>query len=73
MFLMKSSGFRFLVRAWLTDSIDLMRKDNRKLFGYIFHGTRYDIGTFKSLREADMIGKRENKSLITEGGSFMGI
>ena len=50
-----------------------MREDNRRIIGYVFHGTRYDIGTFELLREVDMIGKRENESLITEGGSFMGI
>ncbi|MHA1839744.1 MAG: nucleotidyltransferase family protein [Candidatus Ranarchaeia archaeon] len=41
--------------VWLTDSVDLMRKDGRKIFGYFFRGTRYDIGTFESLKEADMM------------------
>jgi len=38
---------------WLTDSIDLMRKEDCRVFGYIFRGKRYDIGTFESLKEAD--------------------
>ena len=38
---------------WLTDSIDLMRKDGHRILGCIFTGTRYDIGTYESLKEAD--------------------
>lgn len=44
---------------WLTDAIEKMRKHRNKIFGYIFKGNRYDIGTFKSLKKAD---KLENKS-----------
>lgn len=40
---------------WLTDSIELMRKDGNQLFGYEFNGKRFDIGTFESLRIADML------------------
>lgn len=38
---------------WLTDSVELMRRDGYEIFGFVFSGTRYDIGTFESLREAD--------------------
>lgn len=38
---------------WLTDSIELMRKDGYDVFGFVFSGARYDIGTFESLEEAD--------------------
>jgi len=38
---------------WLTDSIELMRKDGFQILGYRFAGTRYDIGTYESLKEAD--------------------
>ena len=40
---------------WLTDSIELMRKDGNALYGYEFTGKRFDIGTFESLREADRL------------------
>lgn len=40
---------------WLTDSIELMRKNGHPVFAYLFKGTRYDIGTFDSLREADRL------------------
>ncbi len=40
---------------WLTDSIELMRKDGNAMYGYIFTGKRFDIGTFESLREADKL------------------
>jgi len=30
-----------------------MRKEDCRVFGYIFRGKRYDIGTFESLKEAD--------------------
>jgi len=39
---------------WLTDSIELLRRDGYRIFGFVFSGRRYDIGTFESLREADM-------------------
>jgi dTDP-glucose pyrophosphorylase len=38
---------------WLTDSVELMRRDGYEIAGFVFSGTRYDIGTFKSLKEAD--------------------
>lgn len=38
---------------WLTDSIELMRRDGYKILGFVFGGRRYDIGTFESLVEAD--------------------
>lgn len=40
---------------WLTDSIELMRKEGRKIYALMFKGTRYDIGTFESLKEADRL------------------
>lgn len=40
---------------WLTDSAELMRKDGREICAFLFRGTRYDIGTFDSLREADRL------------------
>jgi glucose-1-phosphate thymidylyltransferase len=46
---------------WLTDAIELMRQDNREMFGYVYQGTRYDIGTFQSLLEADSMEQRESK------------
>ena len=45
---------------WLTDSIELMRKDGHQILGYIFTGTRYDIGTYESLREADRMEQEYN-------------
>lgn len=44
---------------WLTDSIELLRRDGYKIFGFVFSGRRYDIGTFESLREADMVEQME--------------
>ena len=44
---------------WLTDSVELMRRDRDKIFGFIFSGTRYDIGTFESLKEADKMEQME--------------
>lgn len=38
---------------WLTDSIEMMRKDGNRFYGFKFDGKRFDIGTFESLREAD--------------------
>ena len=38
---------------WLTDAIELMRKDGKEFYGYEFTGKRFDIGTFESLRKAD--------------------
>lgn len=44
---------------WLTDSIELMRLDCRKIMGYVFKGVRYDIGTYESLIEADRLEHSE--------------
>lgn len=47
---------------WLTDAIDEMRKDGNKMYGYIFdEGKRYDIGTFKSLAQADIQAQKDDK------------
>jgi len=48
---------------WLTDAIELMRKDGYKILGYVFTGTRYNVGTFESLRKADRKeqGEENNK------------
>lgn len=59
--ILKSIVFDYIERTkpgrngeiWLTDSVELMRKDGYKIFGFVFRGTRYDVGTFESLREAD--------------------
>ncbi|MFX0142074.1 MAG: nucleotidyltransferase family protein [Candidatus Hodarchaeota archaeon] len=50
---------------WLTDSVDLLRKNGNKVLGYIFKGMRYDIGTFESLMEADKLEQLE-KSLFKQ-------
>jgi len=44
---------------WLTDSVELLRRDGYRIFGFVFSGRRYDIGTFESLREADMVEQME--------------
>ncbi len=49
---------------WLTDSIELMRRDGNDMYGYVFQGKRFDIGTFESLREADRL---EMERLEEEG------
>ena len=46
--------------VWLTDSVELLRNCGRRIYGCEFHGTRYDIGTFESLKEADRIEHKEN-------------
>lgn len=40
---------------WLTDSVNLMRLDGKRVLGDVFSGIRYDIGTFESLIEADKL------------------
>lgn len=40
---------------YLTDSIELMRKGGKGIYGHIFEGVRYDIGTFESLMAADRL------------------
>jgi glucose-1-phosphate thymidylyltransferase len=46
--------------VWLTDSVELLRKSGKKVFGCECVGTRYDIGTFESLKEADRMEQQEN-------------
>ncbi len=43
---------------WLTDSVELMRRNGSRVLGYVFEGTRYDIGTFESLLEADRLEQK---------------
>jgi len=58
---LKSNVFDFIEKTkrgknnefWLTDSIELMRQNACRLYGYPFTGRRYDIGTFDSLKKAD--------------------
>lgn len=45
---------------WLTDAVEEMRKDENDIYGYIFEGKRYDIGTFESLRKADELAMDDN-------------
>ena len=45
--------------VWLTDSLELMRRDECQISGYVFEGRRYDIGTFESLLEADRMEQSE--------------
>lgn len=59
--ILKSEIFDYIDRVepgkdgelWLTDAVEAMRKDGNRIHGYVFEGTRYDIGTFSSLAEAD--------------------
>jgi len=37
----------------MTDAIELMRKDDHPVYGFVFEGLRYDIGTFESIKMAD--------------------
>lgn len=47
---------------WLTDAIEAMRKDGNEMYGYIFdEGKRYDIGTFKSLAQADAQAQKDDE------------
>ncbi len=46
---------------WLTDAIELMRKNKNDLYGYIYKGKRYDIGTFESLKKADELELERRK------------
>lgn len=43
----------------ITDSIELMRRDNLSVYAYPFYGTRYDVGTFESLERADELEQKE--------------
>ena len=47
---------------WLTDAIELMRRDGYKILGYIFTGTRFNVGTFEILKKADRVEQREENS-----------
>ncbi|KXA97103.1 hypothetical protein AKJ37_03710 [candidate division MSBL1 archaeon SCGC-AAA259I09] len=42
---------------WLTDAVEKMRKEKNDLYGYVFEGKRFDIGTFDSLTEADRLAQ----------------
>jgi glucose-1-phosphate thymidylyltransferase len=61
--ILKPAIFDFIERTepgregevWLTDSVDLMRRNGRRVLGFMFDGTRYDVGTFESLMEADRL------------------
>jgi len=46
--------------VWLTDSVEYLRNNGKKVYGCDFHGSRYDIGTFDSLKEADRMEHLEN-------------
>ena len=45
--------------VWLTDSVEYLRKNGKKVYGCECLGTRYDIGTFESLKEADRMEQKE--------------
>ncbi|MBS3817571.1 MAG: hypothetical protein KGY76_08430, partial [Candidatus Thermoplasmatota archaeon] len=59
--IMNSKLFSFIEKTepgkngeiWLTDSIEMMREEGNRMYGYEFDGRRFDIGTFDSLKEAD--------------------
>lgn len=57
---------------WITDTIELMRKDGKSVYGFRFHGIRYDIGTFESLQEADELEWRERTQEKSETYQFEG-
>lgn len=46
--------------VWLTDSIKLMIEGGHEVYGHIFEGTRFDVGTFESLEEADKMEQGES-------------
>jgi len=48
---------------WLTDSVEIMRSNGKKVIGYRFEGKRYDIGTFESLLEADRLEQFEDEKI----------
>ena len=68
--ILKSVIFDFIERTkpgknneiWLTDSIELLRRNGYKVYGFIFKGKRCDIGTFESLEEADRLEQKEEKN-----------
>lgn len=60
----KNTKIGILNEMWLTDSIDIIRKQGHKVKGFILEGVRYDIGTYNSLIEADM---HEIQEIIKKG------
>jgi len=68
--LLKPSVFNYIEKTkpgkdgeiWLTDSIELMRADGKAIYGFMFKGTRYDLGTFESLKKADELEQKERVS-----------
>lgn len=46
--------------VWLTDSVEYLRTNGKKVYGCKVSGSRYDIGTFESLKEADRLEQKEN-------------
>jgi dTDP-glucose pyrophosphorylase len=67
MLVLKSTIFSYIEKTkpgvgnevWLTDAVELMRREGHRIFGFVFKGMRYDIGTFESLREADKMEQME--------------
>jgi glucose-1-phosphate thymidylyltransferase len=65
---LKSNVFDFIPKTkagvnheiWLTDVVELMRTSGSSVYGHVFKGKRYDIGTFASLKEADKMEQMEN-------------
>jgi len=45
---------------WLTDAVESLRKSEGGIYGYVFEGNRYDIGTFESLSEADSLAQNDD-------------
>ena len=43
-----------------TDSLELMRKAGYNMYGFVFKGNRFDIGTFESLKIADKLEQEKN-------------
>ena len=41
--------------TWITDSIALMKEDDKRIKAYLFKGNRFDIGSAESLLEADKL------------------
>jgi UDP-glucose 6-dehydrogenase/dTDP-glucose pyrophosphorylase len=68
--ILKPNVFEYIERTrpgkddevWITDSIKLMRKNGKSIYGFTFRGVRYDIGTFESLRKADELEQKERES-----------
>ena len=44
---------------WLTDTVELMRRDRKNIMGCLLQGRRYDVGTFESLIEADKFEQQD--------------